>query len=84
MHLIFVSRFCVNNGKFLLAFTDLLHSYMTYKNYKGFSGMKSFGEHLNNFASSFKWPVLYFAMKFGLSIWPMYPFDSSRCKAISS
>jgi hypothetical protein len=38
------------------------------KNYNGFSGIKSLGEHLKSLASSFKWPVLYLAIKLGLSM----------------
>ena len=52
--------------------------------HNGLSGIKSFGEHLNNFASSFKCCVLYFARKLGLSIWPINPFETSRCRATSS
>jgi hypothetical protein len=38
--------------------------------YNGLSGIKSFGEHLKNLANSFKCPVLYLAIKLGLSMWP--------------
>ncbi len=36
-------------------------------NYNGFSGQKSFGEQLNNFAISLRCDVLYLVRKLGLS-----------------
>jgi hypothetical protein len=63
-----VTQFPISSSTQIIPNADGKNGFQTYM---GLSGQKSFGEQLNNFASSFKCRVLYFALEPGLSICPI-------------